>query len=219
MRVVFIGASPVAVLASKTLLEDGHEVVIVEQNQEKIDLVSDEIDCGFINDDGSRPEVLKDISPLNTDILFCLTNNDQSNILSSLIGNSLEFGRVVTKVENPEFQHICEELGLTDLIIPDRVTANALIDMVKGKSSVDLEMSATIAGGLRFNNMVLDHAIDDVSDLKLPGTAKVIAINRQEESIIAIDGQTQLNEGDELVIILNEEDEEELHTLFNKEDN
>ena len=89
-------------------------------------------DCGFIHGDGSKPAVLREVGPQHTDVLCCFTDNDQSNILASLVGRSLGFRRIFTKIDDAEFQPICIELGLTDLIIPHLQAARALADLAFG---------------------------------------------------------------------------------------
>ncbi|MEJ2690601.1 MAG: NAD-binding protein, partial [Deltaproteobacteria bacterium] len=41
--------------------------------------------------DGSHPNILREVNPEQTDFLFCLTNNDQDNLIASLGGRSLGF--------------------------------------------------------------------------------------------------------------------------------
>lgn len=53
--------------------------------------------------------LLREADPSRTDFLFCLTGNDQTNILASLAGRSLGYGRVVPKIDDPEFEHLCIE--------------------------------------------------------------------------------------------------------------
>ena len=74
--------------------------------------LSQELDCGFICGDGSRPAILREADPQHTTVLYCLTGDDKSNMIASLVGRSLGFGRIVTKIDDPELEHICLELGL-----------------------------------------------------------------------------------------------------------
>ena len=76
MRTVFIGAGQVSVETAKALVKDGHEVIIIETDKAKIDELSEEMDCSFLQGDGSRPNVLREVNPAQTDFLFCLTNSD-----------------------------------------------------------------------------------------------------------------------------------------------
>ena len=128
MRAVFIGAGSLAMVTAKLIRERGEEVVIIEQDKERIDALADELDCGFLHGDGSKPAMLREANPEGTDVLFALTGNDQANILASLVGRSLGFKRVVTKIDDHEFEHICKELGLEDVIVPTRTVGRFLAE-------------------------------------------------------------------------------------------
>jgi trk system potassium uptake protein TrkA len=133
MRAVFIGAGALSVAAAKLLRDKGEEVVIIEQDKERIDALTEEIDCGFLHGDGSKPAMLREANPEGTQVLFALTGNDQANILASLVGRSLGFKRVVTKIEDPELEHLCKELGLEDLIVPSRTIGRFLAERYSEK--------------------------------------------------------------------------------------
>lgn len=208
MRVVFVGASKLAVMTARMLLKRGHEVVIIEKLKSKIDELSDKLDCGFLNGDGSRPAILREAGPEQTDFLFCLTGNDQANLIAGLVGRTLDFKRVITKIEDEEFEHICAELGLTDTIIPTRMASRLLADMVAG---VDvLELSTMIKEEARFFSFVArEEDAVKVKELKLPDTARVICYYRDEKFVLAHD-ESRLKKGDEVVVLSHSEN---LHAL------
>ncbi len=84
MRTAFVGAGKVSVETAKALIKKGHEVVIIETDNAKIDELSDEMDCSFLHGDGSQPNLLREVNPEQTDFLFCLTSSDQDNVIASL---------------------------------------------------------------------------------------------------------------------------------------
>ena len=131
MRLVFLGATILAVKTARALIEEGHEVVIIERDADRIKELSEMLDCAFLNGDGSKPDMLKEADPARTDILYCVTNHDQTNIIASLIARSLSIPRVVTMSEDEEFLPICEELGLKDTIIPVRTVSRHLVGLTK----------------------------------------------------------------------------------------
>ena len=199
MRVVIVGASAIAVATAKLLLKDRHDVVIIERDKGKIDALSESLDCGFLHGDGSKPAILKEAVPNGTDLLLCLTDHDQDNILASLVARSLGFERIVTKIEDPEFQHICAELGLADTIIPDQNTARTLADMSMGKAST--ELSAAIRGDVRFFSFVArDEDEGAVKDIDLPKGARIVLVYRGEDAIMA-DPDTKIAPKDEVVVL------------------
>ena len=199
MRAVFIGGGTVAVMTARILLKRGHEVVIIERNRERIEQLGDELDCGYILGDGGTPAILRETDPEKADFLFCLTSNDQTNIIASLVGRSLGFKRVVTKIEDPEFEHICIELGLEDTIVPDRTIGRFLADMFGGHDP--LELSAMIKDeGRVFSFVVREEDAGTLEDLKLPDSSRVICFYRDGKFKLPQPG-CKLLADDEVVII------------------
>ncbi len=132
MRFVFLGTSNLTVKAARLAIEKGHEVVIVELEQSRIDELSGEIDCGFIQGDGSSPNILEEVGPENTDFLICFTDNDQDNIFASLVGQKMGFGQVITRIDNADFEIICKQLKLENVFNPDKQVADTLVDIIEG---------------------------------------------------------------------------------------
>lgn len=199
MRIAFVGAGNLTAMTARELISQGQDVVIIEQNKEKIEELSDELDCGFLHGDGSRPDLLREAEPEKTDVLLCVTGDDRINIIASLIGRSLGFKRVITKIENPELAHICTELGLDDTIIPTRTISRFLIDFVSGRNL--FELSSMIRGDARFFTFVASEEDEvEIRSLELPREARVICLYRGRDMIIAR-GSTPIRKGDEVIVL------------------
>lgn len=212
MRAVFVGASTLSVMTVRALAAHGHESVIIERDRARIDALADELDCGFVHGDGSRPAVLRDVGPRESDILLCLSNDDQDNIIASLVGRALGFGRVVTRIEDPDFEHICTELGLDYPIVPDRETARALQELCEGHEPGDL--TAVLRGGYRLRSVVVGESHAGVVDaLPLPDGARCIAVNRGERTTLPEPGDT-VAQGDQLLVICPEDAVTRLREAF-----
>ncbi len=203
MRIAFVGAGEVTVRTAELLIERGHEVIIIENNQDTIDDLSDKLDCSFLNGDGSKPEILREVGPKQTDVLFCLTDSDQANLISSLIGRSLGFKRVIPSIQDPEFEGICWELNLNDTILPSRTISRYLADMVEGLDI--LELLTVIKGEARFYTFIVDKEKGKrVADLDLPKKARIICYYRDGKFSLA-DDEIRLRKGDEMVILTHSE--------------
>lgn len=199
MKIVIVGATSVAVTTAEALISAKYDVVIIEREKERIDALKDRLDVGFINGDGTKPAILREAKPAEGDLLLCMTNNDQANILASLVGRSLGFERIVTKIEDPEFEHICRELGLGDVIIPDRNTAQSLVDMVTGRLAEDF--AAFFKADVRlFSFVVTDDESGPVGELDLPEKTRPIMIYRGDELVLP-DADTALKKDDEVVLV------------------
>lgn len=199
MRVAFTGASDLSVATAELLIKQGHEVIIIEKDQEVIEKLDEELDCAFLLGDGSSPQVLSEVNPEITDVLFCLTDSDQSNLISSLLGRSLGFSRTITKIIDPSFEGICHELGLGDTIVPSRTIARYLADTLKGQDI--LELSTVFKGEARlFSFTAGENDEMKVEELELPEDARVICYFREGKYALA-DPDTMLRTEDEVVIL------------------
>ena len=186
-------------MAARLLLKRNHEVVIVEQNKEVIDELVKSLDCGFLHGNGSRPAILKEADPSHTDALLCLTKSDETNIIASLVGRSLGFKRVITKIEEPELEHICLELGLETTIIPVRTIGRYLADMCEGQDF--LELSTMIRDEAAVFSFVAQETNEvGIAGLDLPSDSRVVCLYRQQKFILP-DEEFKLQAGDEVVLI------------------
>jgi len=208
MRIAFIGASEISIETAKGLVKKGHEVVVIETDKAKIEEFSEELDCSFLHGDGSRPDVLREVNPEHTDILFCLTDSDPANVIASLVGRSLGFKQVVTSVHEEQFESICHELGLKDTIVPSRTISRYLQDMVGGGKNI--ELSTVLKDEARFFTFtVKDEDAGAVNELKLPADARVVMYYRENKFAHA-DEETTLRAGDEAVVLTHSKNLSEL---------
>jgi trk system potassium uptake protein TrkA len=199
MRAVFIGAGELSCMTARQLLEKRYEVVVIEQDKARIDELGRDMDVGFIHGDGSKPAILREADPTATDFLFCLCGTDQYNIIASLVGRSLGYRRVITRIEDPSYEHICIELGLEDIIIPDFTIARHLGDLCEGQDS--LELSALLKGDARVFAFVASRADEGpLADLNPPKGSSLMFLYRDDKLMLP-ELETTVREGDEVLII------------------
>ena len=199
MRLALVGAGTVAVQMAHLLTKRGHDVVIVDRDTDRIEELSETLDCGFLKGDGSNPAVLKDIDPKETDYLVCLTDSDQDNILAAIVGMSLGFRRVIPKIENEEYEQVCMEIGLEHTIVPDRTIARNLSDMIEGQSNI--EMSSMIRGDIRFFSFIATtNDAGKASEIDYPNNTRPICLYRGDDFVI-VDEDTEIRADDEVILI------------------
>jgi len=199
MRVVIVGCGALGARTARLLRRRGDEVVVIEADADVAAEMSQVMDCGVIHGDGSRPAVLAEADPARTDVLLTLTSNAQTNLIASLVGRSLGFGRVITRIDDEEFEHIALELGLSDSVIPTRTIGHYLANAVAGRDV--FEFSGAIKGDARVFMFVAtaEHA-DTVAALGLPAEARVSHVFRDGELVLGAP-ELALEKGDEVVIV------------------
>ena len=83
MHITILGASRFGVATVRNLIEQGHEVVLIDIDRDRIDELADGLDCAMICGDGTLPSTLRDAFGDGSDALVALTNEDDVNILAS----------------------------------------------------------------------------------------------------------------------------------------
>jgi trk/ktr system potassium uptake protein len=212
MRVVFLGASNLTVTTAKLAIESGHEVVIVELDPQRIDELSGELDCGFIQGDGSFPSILEEVGPENTDFLICFTDNDQDNIIASLVGQRMGFGQVITRIDNPDFGAICKQLKLEDVFNPDKLIADTLVDTIEGYKRA--RHTTELIGDLYFFKFQVTESTEKKLDsLDLPKDTQLVCVFREDKAYL-VSNLEMLKEDDVVTLITREKQIQMLSEKF-----
>ncbi len=203
MRIVFSGVNSTTVKTAKYLIDQGHEIILIELNKEKIDDLSDDLDCSFLHGDSAKPAILAQVAPEECDFLFCLTNNDQANIITSLLGRSMGFKKIITCIQDEDLLSLCEELNLDYAIVPDRTISQYLDNVVKGLDTI--EISTLLRGNARFFTFIATKEDEgDLNELELPKKSKVMYYYRDDDFFFA-EKNTRIKKGDEIVIMTTSE--------------
>jgi len=203
MRVVVVGAGSLGIRTVRLLGQRGHEVVVIESDLETAEAVTEQVDCGVIHGDGTRPAVLGEADPAHSDALLALTGNAQTNLITSLVGRSVGFERIITRIDDEEFEHVALELGLSETIVPARTIGRHLSDLVEGHDI--LELTSAIKGDARvFLFVAQSRDAVPVAELGLPPGTRASHLYRDGRLLFA-EPDLKLEPGDEVVLVTHRE--------------
>ncbi len=210
-RFVLVGASGLAVAVAKQLIKSGEEVVLIDRSRERLDELSDTLDCGMLQGDGTDPAVLRRAAGQTPGILLAFVDEDQDNILACLLGKQVGFERVIPTIENADLLALCDELDLYEAIAPEKELAERVL-----KKIGDEDRDQTLQWPARLYNLSIQQndEIQKVSDVSLPANARTVGIYRGDTFIAASDEET-LKADDRLVIVTDDEGYEELRAKAN----
>jgi len=207
MRVIIIGAGKVGFKLSEMLSYYGHDVLVIEHDSERIQVVEDKLDVQAICANGASPAILKENDITNTDLLIAVTENDEVNIIASLFGKKLGARRTVARIRNPEYllnneMGFEKELGIDYVINPDKVTANAIYELVEAPEAIDSEHYA--GGKIQLVEIFLPPgakaANKKLRDLPSPNPYLIVAIQRGEKMLIPR-GDDYFRAGDRVFVL------------------
>lgn len=148
---VIIGCGRFGHSVAKTLYENGHEVLALDINEEKIQEISDDV-THAIEVDGTDESALKSIGIGNFDTAVISIGSDiKASIMATLIAKEEGIDTVVAKAQDNVHAKVLYKIGADRVIFPERdmgirvantlVTSNVLdyIELSKGCNIVEIE--------------------------------------------------------------------------------
>jgi trk/ktr system potassium uptake protein len=135
MKILIIGAGTVGLNIAGTLSGEGHQVTVIESDDEKHRLLQDRLNVLAILGNGASTEVLESADISSHDIFISVTDSDEVNLISCLMASKYQVPTVIARLKSPEYNTRRakikkEELGIDLIINPDEVVARDIRNMV-----------------------------------------------------------------------------------------
>ena len=213
-NVAIIGGGEVGLMLAQSLESLKIKTKIIEADYERCQKISQELKHTLvINGDGTDLKLLGEESINECDVAISVTNNDERNLLCSLIAKQLGVKRVISRVSKVLNIPLFEKVGIDIAISPK----NSAINEVKNDlAENDVDILATVEQG---KGEVLEISIKPefndkkVMELRFPAPAIIGVILRRNQVIIP-KGDTELRCNDILIIFTKSENAEEIKEFF-----
>lgn len=203
MRIIIVGGGKVVYHLTKKFTAKGYEVAVINNDKEYCEMLARETNSLIIYGDGSRTEFLSQAEARKADAILALTDNDPDNLFICQLAQK-EFGisQTFSVVNNPDNEEIFKSLGvetifnttkLISLLIEQRVEVsdvNNLLSIEEGRISISQVI-------LKSTSPVLGKT---VRELNLPHDIVFGCVIR-DENVLIPNGNTELLEGDKVLII------------------
>lgn len=204
--VAIIGGGSVGYELAKSLESTKLRIKIIENNYKRCEFLSQNLKKTLVlNGDGTNLELLEQEDIGNSDVAVCVTNNDEKNLLCSLLVKQLGVKRAITRVGQIATATLFEKVGVDVAISPREASVNEIKNRIIESHAGIL---ATVERGLA---EILELKIREdfestaLMNLKLPSRA-VIAIIERAGKVIIPKGQTLIKSGDNLLIFTKSQD-------------
>ena len=103
MKIVIIGAGKVGYTLAQRLTEEDHDVILVDENSERIDLIRSYLEAMLMVGNGANPGLLMDIGMEDTELFVAVTDRDEVNLLSCYIAKQLGATQTIARVRAKEY--------------------------------------------------------------------------------------------------------------------
>ncbi len=222
MNVLIVGGEPTGAQLAALLLEQEHQVTLVENRPEVLSELHLELPTEVIYEDNATDlKVLEDAGIREADVMVACTSNDTDNLTLCYLAHTL-FGvpRTIGRINNPRHAWLFNDKLHVDValnesavlahLIGEEMSLGDMMTLLKLRRGQYSLVEAVIRPGVK----AVDTAI---KDLPLPEQCVIVAVLRKGEMIVPR-GATVMEVGDEVLAVTDKAGAEQLAELFSVDD-
>lgn len=212
--VAVIGGGNVGYMLAKSLEDMKIKTKIIEKDYDRCEFLAQELHKTLIiNGDGTNLKILDEEEIGSSDVVISVTNNDEKNLLCSLLVKQLGVKRVISRVSKVLNVPLFEKVGIDIAVSPK---TSAINEVRNDLDENDVDILATVEQG---QAEVLEILVKDefngkkIMDLRFPAPAIIGVVQRRNQVIIP-KGDTQLREHDILIIFTKADTAQQIKSYF-----
>ena len=191
-RIVIAGGGHIGEQLAQTA-EDRYGVRIIEHNRDRCYDLSETLDKTIVlHGDASDRQLLLEENIEETDVFCAVTNDDEANIMSSMLAKSLGARKVIALINNPAYVELIEDRNIDIVVSPQQATLGSILAHVRQGDVAKVhslrrgaaEAIEAVAHGDAVSSAVVGRRIEEIA---LPAGTNIGAIVRNNEVVIAHD--------------------------------
>lgn len=204
MHLLILGAGPVGNSLIKLASENGHDVVMIEPDEERASHCADRYDVRVLNMDIADDNVVEEADLERMDAIIATTTDDSSNLMAMFLGKEHGIDILTSTVNHQSHLPLFEKLGVHVLADPEVLVARYLLNLTLLPKAVDVTslqdreqiFEITLGGTSPLAGRTLREAGDDNL---MPGELYIVSVEREGKPFFP-SGSTRLEPGDELTV-------------------
>lgn len=205
-RIILAGGGNIGNRLARLLEEARYQVKIIEKNNDRAAKLAERLDKTIVLEgDAADENLLIEENIENTDVFIAITNDDEANILSSMLAKRLGARRVMSLINRPSYVDLVES-SIDLAISPQQVTIGALLTHIRRGDIVAVhalrrgsaEAIEIVAHGDYKTSRVVGRRLDEI---KLPPGANIGALVRGDEILMAVD-ELIVNANDHVIMFV-----------------
>ncbi|MCK5434440.1 MAG: TrkA family potassium uptake protein [Dehalococcoidales bacterium] len=217
MYIIIVGGGEVGYYLSKALLNEGHEILVVEKDATRSGFIIDELGSVCVRGDGCEAATLAQIGTGRADMLIAVTDDDEDNLVACQVAkHKFNVPRTIARITNPKNEAIFKKLGIdvtissTNIIleyIEEEVPTHPLTHLLtirdKGLEIVEVKIPA--------DSTTVGKA---VKELSLPPESILSLLIRKDQKPHLFTANTVLQAEDQIIAVTTPESEEALRAAL-----
>ena len=195
MYIIIVGGGKIGFFLARQLLEDQHEVLIVEQSAEKAAQIAEDLGEIVMIGDGCEASTMERAGMGRADMAIALTGDDEDNLVVCQVAkHKFNVPHTIARINNPKNERIFKMLGIDATISSTGVILGHIEQELPSHPMIPL---MTLKGGGL-----------EIVEIKIPAESQVVgrpvkALLLPQKSLITLiigaDGQATLPTGDTVI--------------------
>ncbi len=202
MYIVIMGAGRVGLHLASNLVSRGHDVTLIENNENLCTNAAAELDALVICGNGTDTKTLEEANVSEADVFVAATGNDEANLLSCILVKQYDISKIIARLSNPDHEDAFKKVGIDDVISPELTAAGYLEKLITRPKVADLIVigkgDAEILDMTVRNKKIIGKRIGDISPTD---DSIIVAVYKNGEITIPKENMI-LNEGDKVSILV-----------------
>lgn len=207
MKVVIIGAGKIGFNLARILVQQNHDVIVLEKEEERAKSLQETLDIQVVIGNGASVSALEEAGIGEASLVIAVTETDEVNMIACMMAKRYGVAKTVARVRNPEYvDETCHSNGAfsgIDLIInPELVTAKEIAKLIDVPEALDVLYYGKGKIQLLELKIAKDAPVTNqyIKDLKFNYPFLIIAIFRKGKLIIPRGSDQLLH--DDIIFIL-----------------
>ena len=205
-RIIIAGGGNIGVRLAKAL-ESTHQVKLIERSRDRARDISEQLDKTIVlSGDAADEELLVEENIEATDVFCAVTNDEEANILSSMLAKRLGARKVLALINRPSYVDLVQSGDIDIAISPQQVTIGALLTHIRRGDVVMVhslrrgaaEAIEAVAHGTRESSRVVGRTVEEIV---LPQGATIGAVVRGDTVMMA-HHDTRIEADDHVILFL-----------------
>ena len=216
MYVIIVGCSESGYHLSKALIAGGHEVVVIEKNLERFQLLQDELGTVAFLGDGTDELTLKRAGLARASVVVSLTGIDATNLVVSQMSKHIfRVPRTMALIKDPKNEPIFHEVGIDVVVNSTHLVLESMEAGVPGRPLVHL-MNLRLPG-LELVSVSIPEDSNVIgkrlSEIELPPNSFITLMVKKTGAVLP-NGRSVVEAEDEIVAVTPEGDEQILYDIL-----
>lgn len=213
MYIIIVGGGKVGYYLAKSLLQDGHEVLVIEKDAARASVLSEDLETGVLHGDGCEVARILQAGMERADVVIAVTGDDEDNLVVCQIArHRFHVARTIARINNPKNEKIFRELGIDVTVSSTELILSQIEQVIPSHSLVHLLSLKGV--GVSFVEMKLPDDSPAIGrplrTLGIPDDSIFPLVIRQGKEAVIPFGDTVLMAGDEIIAVTSEGSQETL---------